>query len=294
MSLLIPILIACGISAGVCLVVATLARVFGGPEGRAVAFLPFALAIGYAAGHAWLRGWVRPALVPIPPIDAYDWIPWLALAAMILGGLDSVRPCPGWARWENRLLLTALTLWLLLRPLLEGTWSTQEAAQWMSGLGLLALAVWGVLDFQAKRLGRKAVLPLIVWTSATALCMQFCHITTLAQLGFVLVAGLAGFWIVSLWWPGLTLARGAVPVLLVVVNGLILFGRFYAYPELPVPTAIGLAIAPLSLAVDSVPPLRNARPLWTALLRLLALLVPVGVAVGFALHEFLKAGVDGY
>src|SRR4051812_2185883 len=73
-----------------------------------------ALALGVGALAAQL-GNAPPAF---PPLDVTDRLPWLVTAATLLGLCESVRPGPAWTRWENRLLLTLLTLGLVLGPVL--------------------------------------------------------------------------------------------------------------------------------------------------------------------------------
>src|SRR4051812_48549611 len=77
-----------------------------------------ALALGAGAIASFL-GNSPPAF---PPIEVTDRIPWLVLAACLLGLCESIRPGPGWTRWENRLLLILLTMALILGPVLGPDW----------------------------------------------------------------------------------------------------------------------------------------------------------------------------
>ncbi len=293
MALLMPAVVAAAIAAGFAFLLVSVAYLLGGGD-RGRWSVPVALAGGYALGHAWLRGWVAPNGPPWLPSDAYDWIPYAALAAGLVGWLDAIWPGRWWTRLENRLILVGGLTWLLLNPLITGTWAPQESAGWLALIAGVTLLSWGSLDLHARRLGRAAILPVAIWVKVTAICMQLCHATILMELAAILLLALAALWVVSRWAPALTLERGGTPVLAVVVAGLILFARFYGYPELPAPSAVALAIAPLFLGIDALPGIRHRTALVRWIVRMIALAIPLGVALGFALPEFLKAGLEGY
>jgi hypothetical protein len=103
-----------------------------------------------------------------------------------------------------------------------------------------------------------------------------------------------GLGIVSIWWRGLSLARGGSAVVVTVFAALVLSARFYGYPELPLPSLVALAVAPRMLWLDRIPFVRERGPIVATLWRVLAILIPCGVAIGFALPEFLKAGLEAY
>ncbi len=284
-----PGLIGMGLAAVVALLVSALGG--RGPTwGRRA--LPIGLGLAYALGHAAVRGWLRRDWPPFPPLDATDWVPWLALGASLLGLLETVAPTPAWARWENRLLMTALTLWLVLGPLLGGAWEPREGYVRLAGLGLGMLAAWGVLDWQAERLGRATLLPLTLLAGGTAAGLLLSHSLVLAEFAAVLAASLAACWLVGLWSPGLTPARGGVAVVVVVLAGLLLAGHFYAYPELPGPVAATLAAAPLALWVDRLGPARRLGPWASSFLRLAAVGGVVGVALVILVLQAPPPGDD--
>jgi hypothetical protein len=247
-----------------------------------------ALALGtsYALGHAAIQGWIaaheRP---PFPPLDAPDWLPWLALAAMGLGLLEVAWPGPAWSRWENRLLLTGGMLWLLLNSQFQARWATNaEGVRWLVGLGAGVLAFWGVLEALADRLGGALPLPLLIQAGGTAAVELLSGSLAQAEFAAVLAAALGLTWVASWFGPALSLSRGAVPVVAVALSGLILSGYFFAF--VPAASALLLAAAPLALYVDRIGPIRRLSPWKASLVRALTILVPVAAAVAVA---FAKA-----
>ena len=264
-------------------------RAGGAAPGRATGRWGPALALGtaYALGHAAIQGWIAlhqwPS-PPWPPLDATDWLPWVALAAMGLGLLEATWPGPAWSRWENRLLLTGGMLWLLLSSQFEARWATnREGVEWLLGLGAGVLAFWGVLEAGAERLGRALPLPLLVLAGGVAAVEALSGSLPLAESAAVLAAPLALTWVASWFGPNLSLARGAVPVVATVLAGLILGGYFYAY--VPKVSALLLAAAPLVLFGDRLGPLRRLRPWKASLVLAVAILVPVGAAVAIAIAK---------
>lgn len=260
--------------------------------------LTMGLGLGYVAGHAAVREWLNaPRLreawaaleawsaegggFPAFPGDVTDWLPWLASAATVFGVLDGWKPSPWWAKWENRLLLTGLTLWLLLAPLFGGTWEPGQGVRWLLGLGLGMLAMWSVLDARAEPLGGSMPLVLLVMAIALAVSLGLSGSFVFGALGGVLAATLGGAWLVSWAAPRMTLSRGAIPLFVVLYSGLVLCGLFYA--ELPKISGLALALAPLASFADRIGPVSRLSKGRVASIRTAALLVPLAVAVGMAI-----------
>ncbi len=201
------------------------------------------LGLGYAIGHvliqmmnakltvseahSWLRTWVHEGgPFPFFAHERVDWLPWLAIAATILGLLDGWKPAPWWAKWENRLAITALTLVLMLSRLFGETWSPSEGALWFLGLGAAMLASWSVLDARAIRLGSGMTWVLLLMSVAASATLFLSYMAIPAVLCGAMSAALGGVALVSLANRRMTLARGAVPVFVTLYNGFLLVGLF--------------------------------------------------------------------
>lgn len=295
----IPIGIAAAV--GIALIVSALAAFLGrggdAPTGPRWG-LAIGLALGYGVGHAFVREWLKgPRLqeawsalkvwkfgegeFPLFPSGMVDWIPWLAGAALIIGVLDGIQPVPGWAKWENRLFLTVLTLGLLLPLFLNGTWEFVQGAKWAGGLGLAVLAFWAVIDARATRIGASMPLILLLMAIALSISQTVSGLSIkMGSLGGVLSGALGGIWVVSWMSPRIALARAAVPVFVVIYAGSIFCGVFYH--ELPMASAIALALAPMATLVDRIGPVTRLSPWKVAAIRTAALIVPLGVAVAVA------------
>lgn len=277
MDLLIPGLLGIVLAAGASGLILAMAR------GRRWG-LPLGLGFGFALGHAAVRGWLTAPEWPTgPPLDAVDWAPWLALIAAGLGAIDAARPVGiGW-RWSGRALLTAAVIALVLGPLMNGAWMDQRfrGLDRLIGLGVVMLAVWGAIGGSVERIGRDSLPPILGWCAGSGLVLLAAHSLALGASAATLASALGPALIAACWWPGLTLARGGIAVVVVALAALILGGLFYA--DVPVVAALVLAIAPLALAVDRLGPIRRGPGWIIVLIRLAAVVVPVGLALAITL-----------
>jgi hypothetical protein len=263
---------------GLAALVAALVLWIGGRRGCALA-----LGMGYALGHAAVRGWlgVAPVPIPVPPVDVIDWLPWLALAAGCWGLIEG--NSRRW-RWLGRLVLTGAVLGLVLGPLARngGSWPVL-AARWV-GLGAGVLWVWGLLDARDERLAGGSLLTVLAMVAGgSSLTLALSGSLVLGELAGVLTAAVVALRFGLGRDPGSTAARGLMAVVVVVLAGLLLAGRFYS--ETPTSAALVLAVAPLAAWIDRPGPLgRPSAWLWP--------LVRVGVVVlliGFAIARAVAA-----
>ncbi len=228
-----------------------------------------------------MRLWWRDGgAFPLFPVDAFHWIPWVVLGATLLGLFDGDRPAPRWARWENRALLVGLLLWLLLGPLIGATWETRVGLAWMLGLGVGILAWWAILDARAEGLGPAIVPVVLIPAAGLPAALMLAHAAILAAIAAGFAAVLASVWIVSWANRRMSLGRGAIPVFAVAFAGLTLCGTFYN--DMPKPVGVLLGLAPLASIIDRVGPVSRLARWEVAAVRLAAVAILVGVALGWA------------
>jgi hypothetical protein len=222
------------------LVLAVLAR-FRSRAGRAAApVIACGIAAGYAAGHVAVDGLPR-----LPPIEAWQWFFWLAIAGAAVTVLTAALRAPDWSR---RLLEAALAValpWLILLPLVRSEWSVAKGGAVIAGWALAALAFW----WPVEALYARAPAPYgaaILWSAAAAASVslllaasaKFGQLTgsLAAVFGAVLVAG----WI----WPAPAPTPGALGPAALVFLGLVLSGVHWS--KLPPESAVLLAAGPLA------------------------------------------------
>lgn len=243
-----------------------------------------ALGGGYIAGHWALLG--RP---PFPPVQARDWLAYFAVACILVGWVEALPRSPLGLRWLVRLLFSAAFLILLLLPMARHSWTKPQSLLWLGGLTLTLLLFWAALDGLARRLsGRMLAFLGLMVAGASAGVLLFSRSAMLGQLAGVLAAALGASWGVSWWAPHLSLARGAVAVMAPLLMGLWLGGYFYA--QMPLPSALLLLVAlPLGW-VGELKALNRLAPWQRLSFLLLAVLLPLALALAFAFRASQASG----
>jgi hypothetical protein len=249
----------------------------GGSSGRRGRWgVAIGLGLGYFAGHVGILGWPS-----VPPIEAKQWVPWLALASTVLGVVEASWFVPKGATWGVRAVFVSLLVGSVLWSQVENHWEVREAACWLGGLGAVVLLSWWNLEAQAERLsGPGWVVPIGLVTAGWAVVQVLSFDASLGQLDGVLAAALLGALPTVGLRPGLALSKGGPAITTMVLAGLGLTGIFYS--NVPKPVALILVLAPWTPWVDRIGFIRR-RSYWTrASVRFLAVLLTVGLAVFLA------------
>ncbi|MEO8425638.1 MAG: hypothetical protein ABI651_00865 [Verrucomicrobiota bacterium] len=238
-----------------------------------------ALGVGYVGGHAMAIGrWPS-----FPPKEATHWLLYFAVAALIMGLLDVVRPdTRRWRRLSVRAVFSGVFLCVLLQPKWRYAWSLSEGLLWIGGLLAIMLFVSSCFETIAQPSGSRPALPLIlaILSAGTSVALMVSGSMLLGQLALIFGTTTVVAWLVACWIPSLSLRGGAGPIVIVVLAGLWLSGYFYA--ELPPVSALMLAVSPLLALVpsDNTPLLRR----WASCLPAGLVIVAVAAAVGIAIH----------
>ncbi len=264
--------IASALTAGVVLLAGRLLGAHRAPAPAPGSIEGLALSLGYAAGHPAAAGW--PSL---PPLEAADWLFWLALATA--AGSLALAYLPRRAIWIPRALLAAAVPALVLWPLRGGAdWLVPLAA---AGIAAAAAAAWGMtLDRVAlRRPGASLPLILTVAAATTAVALLRSGSLRLAQLAGALAASLGAVLVLSLGAsPPRSLAGGGLLTAGTVFFGLWLAG--WGYADLPAASAALLALSPIAAwALEEMGAVRRLGPRSSALVLLAAAAVPLAVAL---------------
>jgi len=246
-----------------------------------------ALSVGYIVGHVGLLGWP-----PFPPVEATQWLVYLALASGVFGLIIALWHESTGLRWGLRLLLSGAMPWLILRPVLKYRWQPIEGVVWLVGLGVAILGFWLMLNALAKRF-RGASTPLVLLVVATggSVTLLLSGSAMLGQLGGVLTAALGASLVIAWWNPTLSLAHGATSVVAILLAGLWMSGYFYA--EVPVVSALLLVVSPATAWIGQVEAIQRLGGWKVALIRAAAVCIPVAVAVAIPLVASLSSA-DSY
>ena len=229
-----------------------------------------ASAVGLASSAAHLA-LARPAF---PPSDVTDRVFFIALAAVALAVFEAARRLGSPGRIAGRALLAALTLGLVLGPVIGNEALTVR----LVASAVVALAAWANVEALAARGDASAAFGALLVTAAGAgLVLLLSGSAVLGQLGVALSAALAGAWLSS----GFRTPEGFAPAGSAVLVALLVIG--FVYASLPGLSALGLAVAPAAAWVVEVCPARRWNPWARAALGAAALAIPIGVAVALAI-----------
>ena len=184
-----------------------------------------AAALGYTVGHGLIVGWTFVA-----PSEKRDWLPYVCLGVAMLAALEAAYPARVWLRWGLRALVTAMAVWLVVRP---------QSALSLGGMTLGVAALWLAVDVPAGRRGGVGpCLTGIVALVAASGVLVLSGSASFGQLAGVAVACLASLALVAWRNPDVVFLPGASGAFVLIPATLWLNLRSYSYAEVPVASAL--------------------------------------------------------
>ncbi|MEO6437010.1 MAG: hypothetical protein ABIP55_14805 [Tepidisphaeraceae bacterium] len=272
-------------------VIATLVSLIPGRRDSASQPWGPALAIcaGFVAAYTKLKG-----IEGFPPVNVQTWLVYLGVPVVLIAIIATVSPRRArWIVFALSVTLIVLSVWLFSRPLAR---SLEPREFWTRTAFFAAGAVaWlGLMEALASRV-KGATLPLLLWICAVgaALAVINAHSLLLGQLVGTVAAALGAIALLGLWFRNLTLARGGVLALAVVLLGLILCGHLYA--DLSQRDLILLAAAPLMAWAGELPFLKRGGVRFAV--RLIAVLLVLAIPLVPALkglQQTMQEQTDAY
>ena len=253
-----------------------------------------AIAGAFAVAFAGLRG--RPAF---PPRDAQTWLVYLGAIAVLIAILASVLPhkrnWPWFVLAPLSIGLILVTVWLLARsqiPLFGWKRFLLRAAVIAAGM-IVWFALMELLAARGK--GAAAAMPLVLTIAAAvaAVTIVNAHSMFLGQLAGSIAAALGAITLLGLWLKKLSLSRGGVLTLTVLLLGVILAGHFFA--DLSRLDLILLGVAPLAAWAGELPLWKGKRSRFAVrvIAVLVILLIPLVPALK-GLRATLQEQTDSY
>jgi hypothetical protein len=217
----------------------------------------------------------------LPPVQANDWFVLLVAGSALLGLADAIYRQALWLRWALRLVASAAVPLLLLWPLTQHTWSMGQSVTILGALALGTFGLWTALDrLTATSRGAAVPLALVVATAGSGGVLALSGSASLGLLAGSLAAAIGPAFLLALWKPNFSLARGAVPPLTVGLSGLWLNGAFYA--DVPTASLVLLFVAPALALVGGIKPVQALKPWQVALVRTAAVGLPLAAAAALA------------
>ncbi len=217
-------------------------------RGRWQAAQPLAASLGFLAGYAaltWLWG-------PISLADPWHWLPASAVAAAAaeVAGRNSLKPVVAW-------LLRAVVCAGVGFCLVDEQVPSRALA--IVGFGITMLVLWVVLDGRTRAPGPLVPALLLAAAVAGSVVLEASGNLKLAQLGEVFGAVLGITGLVAWRYRNAAVARAAVPCVVVVLPGLMLYGQLNNFHEISSASFLLVALSPLGFVVGLLKWFQNVR-----------------------------------
>lgn len=209
------------------------------PPAAAAAAVP----LGMLAGLVLLFGWESV------PKESWRWLGWLCAALALLGAWESRENSSFGLRWSLRIAMVLAALALVLRKRLLPAGDDPEWAKLALYLGapLFVIGLWYAL---LPRLGAVAGAgALWLLSAASSAMLLFAGSLKFALIAGALAGGL-GALVIACWLrPSVAGMSGAIVPVAVLLSTLCFVGFEFCYAEYPPWLYLGLALAPLAVAL---------------------------------------------
>ena len=256
--------------------------------GFLVGYIFYALVTMEPTGNLWPKLTWNFKAYHFPPTSLKDWLPHVAVFALLLGLLESLWLKNLWIRWITRLIALELLLWQLLKGFFKVNpffpdrhWKVDDALI-NFGITTLVIAVfWLLLDILVKRYSQlensreQAILPtaLVIILSGSAISIILGHSLASGQLNGSFTATLGAIMLLSWLFAGWGLSSTTTPII-ALLQGMFWVGGYF-FADLPYISAILLALALSTLLI----PLTKLRLWQRTILQTILVSLPVALAV---------------
>ncbi len=196
----------------------------GEPRGRAGEIaLPVAVGLGFVAGF------VGVSEVPgIPPVTTSGWLPLFAFATAAAGAVAAWAAPSRAAVCALTVAIAAATMWITVRPVIEHSWTANQATIWLAGLVLAVSAVTLGAEMTGKRAGDNALLAALGASAGMiAIAVALSGSALLGQTGGVLGSVCGILFFLNLREPPTSSGAAAITTM-PLLAALVANGYFYA------------------------------------------------------------------
>ncbi len=264
-----------------------------------------AITIGFLVGYfvyVFVRMEPSGGLLPVlswnfkaynfPPVTLKDWLPHVAVFALMLGFLEKFLHKNLWVLWGVRLVILEILLWRLFKSFFkvnpffpERSWGIDDALINFGITTLVIVVFWLLLDVLMKRYRQfessreQAMLPsaLVFITSGSAFSIVLGHSLVFGQINGTLTATLGAVMVLSWLFKGWGLSSVTTPIIALLQGMLWVSGYYFA--DLPLASVVLLAIAPLIFLI----PLLKLEFWRRAVFQIILVSLPVVAAVFYTL-----------
>jgi hypothetical protein len=223
-----------------------------------------------------LAGFLALKLGSLPPDDAWELLPWFAVAASLINFLPR-----NIIIFKIFYILILSCLGSLLVPNFERL--ADERIYWLGAM-IMALFISLTSALLSAQKVTGPALPfywLLISVGATLLTLS-ASLLKFTQLGGMLVALVAGCLIAAWLYPQRGVAQTIAPGWAVLFPGLVLEARLYTFSEVPLISFLLVLVAPLMIWLTALPGVRKMKPIWRTTIGAICVLTPLAIGLSFA------------
>jgi hypothetical protein len=270
---------------GVPLLIAAVLAWIGGraPRGSswgAIVGLAIGLLVAY---RAFLSRWS-----PLPAIEAPERIVVFTVGLTIAAVLLSWRGVPWIARVLLAIAANVLIVWYVFRPMPVSSLPVNRMWTYVAITAAASLVLTGLIERIGQRSGSVAMaLVLGPLAAGVGAINMLTDNAKLGDLGAAIGVMIFGWLLAALFTKNGTLSRGPVIVCMAALAALLSFGYFGSQSMTTIQLVL-IAAAPCLACVAELPPVRRWKGWRQELIRLVLVVIPIGVAVGIAVPEFIR------
>jgi hypothetical protein len=246
---------------------------------------PLAIGVAFTLAFACIEGFAHV----LAPASAVPWLFYAGLFFTAIGLLDASGRRPAWLRAVVIFLTTAAAAAVILKfNFSNQTWNALHGALWLSGIGIVGVIWWACFEAVASEEG--VVMPIagMLISGIAGLVIMLVADQTVGQALGAMGMALAGAAAVVGWFGNISLARGTAAVIASV--GICALAAAYFVSDVPILDLALVGVAPLLLAGSAWLPIRRR---WLrAVMRLVIVMVPLGVALALAVAQFQREAAE--
>jgi hypothetical protein len=225
---------------------------------------------------------------PLPPLEAQERSVMFTVALGVAAIALSSKSVPWIARAALSIAAAGLIEWFLFRPYPDESLSPVDRRMWIGIGGAAIFIVTTSTEFLANRRG--AIAAALTLGPVAAGIGAINVMTSNSKLGWLSAAAamiVLGWFGAALVVRSMSLSRGPVLVCAAFVGALLTAG-YFQLGGVTRTELILLAVAPLAAWVAELRPIAKWKGWRQEAIRLVLVCIPVGVAVGVAVPQFLK------
>ncbi len=214
-----------------------------------------AISLGFITGFFTISGLGGYAF---PPKTIQNWLPHIAVAALLLGIIEKRWLNQNILRWALRVILLELFLWRIFQPFIHHpfpsrSWTTSQTALNLFGATVIIMGFWWGLDLLLARANKTkpetsrttAILPtgLMILGAGSSLSVVLSHSLVMGQLSGTVTATLGALAVLAWISQKQTLKPSVSPLICLLFT----LPWLSIYTTLPLISVIFLALAPFAL-----------------------------------------------